>query len=60
MIGLKNDEGTNERQNRRGTFNAQHSTLNVQGNEKIGRQCVQNYFGGVDSHCPSDRGKVGA
>jgi len=32
MIGLKNDEGTNEQQNGRETFNAQHSTLNVQGN----------------------------
>ena len=37
MLGLKNDEGTNEQQNGRETFNAQHSTLKIQGNGKAMR-----------------------
>ena len=68
MIGLKNDEGTNEQQNGRETFNAQHSTLNVQGNgramsesmnERVDERGAKLFFE-LDSHCPSDLLKSGA
>jgi len=39
MLGLKNNEGTNEKQNRRRTFNIQRPT-----SKEMGRPSVQNYF----------------
>jgi len=68
MMGEKMMKERMTNKNRRETFNAQHSTPNVQGNGQAMGESMNGrvdewgakLFFGLDSHCPSDRGRFEA